>query len=101
MYSKGFKKLSLVKQFEFDDKINPFREVFHGFMEGNYTFLSKNNVIHLRTTEYSGSEKQEYNITYSYEYNAQGYPIKRIATGDALYGGSMDDAPVMEYFYKK
>jgi hypothetical protein len=101
LYNNNAKTLSMVKQFEFDDKVNPYREVFRGFIDGNYTNLSKNNVKHVKTIEYSGSGQQGYDIYYSYQYNAKGYPVKKIATGDLLYGNSIDHASVTEYFYNK
>jgi hypothetical protein len=62
--------------FQYDDKINPFYQM-HSLKTGNVQESSKNNVIHSKVVAHRHIPNMP-EVSYSYEYNAEGKPTKRL-----------------------
>ena len=76
--------LTFTYEFEYDDKFNPFKAFNRLILPGIYGVnTNENNIIRETYTVHADFLSSESHVTeFSYDYNAQGYPVKK---GDALY----------------
>ncbi len=72
--------LSSTTTFEYDDKVNPYRNVGINDLMGEPAFMSKNNITKLTTKDDAGNviDAESYNFTY--EYNSDNYYTKYVKT---------------------
>jgi len=66
--------------FEFDDKVNPYRNIGVNDLMGDPAFMSKNNIAKMTVKDNAGNvtDKKSYNLTY--EYNSDNYFTKYVKT---------------------
>lgn len=61
-------------QYEYDDKVNPFYQMYHSWHKDFSPITSPNNVVKIVSTNFTDSNKS-YNREFNFEYDSRGYPI--------------------------
>ena len=73
-------ELSSTSTYEYDDKINPYRNIGINDLMGDFGFMSKNNITKITIKDDSGSIDEENSENFTYEYNSDNYFTKYVKT---------------------
>jgi len=92
--STGNMDLSATIEYTYDDKINPYKGIGVDYFMGEVQFLSENNYLKMTYMDAQGTVNQKESYNYTYEYNANSYPVK-ITEKD--FANTKSNTTVMEY----
>lgn len=96
IHVKGNSSFSVRNDYSYDDKLNPYTNLnkYLKIIMGNSDVLSKNNcTIDKNSSNNNGTWQSNKTITYTYEYNGSGFPVKAI-------GKDNDGKPIIQYNYE-